>query len=98
MLNPGPADPNGIHPLIWRPFKKKPRFTLPAGKPLTLVSYAAGEPVRAFVEPVGDGDVLPDMPLFLTPEAWVKVPLEAAYTAAWAMVPERWRDELTPAK
>ncbi len=96
LLPPGAADPNGIHPLIWKPFKKKSAFTLPKGKTRTLAAYAAGDPVRAFVEAVGVGDRLPDMPLFLTPEAHVRVPLEAAYTAAWDMVPPRWRDELAP--
>ncbi|HEX4607067.1 MAG TPA: DUF4058 family protein, partial [Urbifossiella sp.] len=96
LLRPGPADPNGIHPRVWKHFKRKPAFALPPGKPLTLAAYAGGGTPRAFVEPVGVGDRLPDMPLFLTPEAHVKVPLEAAYSAAWAMVPGRWRDELAP--
>ncbi|HYH65825.1 MAG TPA: hypothetical protein VD866_14095, partial [Urbifossiella sp.] len=83
-------------PLIWKPFKKRARFTLPPDKPLTLAAYAAGEPAHAFVENVAVGEPLPDMPLFLTPEYHVLVPLEASYAAAWAMVPPRWRDELAP--
>ena len=98
IIVPGRADPNGIHPLIWKPFKKKSRFALPADKPLTLASYAATDPARAYVEPVAVGDRLPDMPLFLTPNLYVKVPLEAAYVAAWKLVPQRWRDELAPPK
>ncbi len=96
LLRPGIRAPNGIHPLIWKPFKKRSRFTLPPDKPLTLAAYAAGDPARAFVEPVGVGERLPDMPLFLSPELHVIVPLEATYAAAWAMVPRRWRDELAP--
>jgi len=96
LHRPGRADPNGIHPLIWKPFKKKVPFILPAEEPLTLAAYAAGDPVRAYVEPVAVGETLPDMPLFLTPESHVLVPLEASYAAAWAMVPPRWRDELDP--
>ena len=32
---------------------------------MTLAAYDAGPPTVAYVEPVGVGDVLPDMPLFL---------------------------------
>jgi hypothetical protein len=31
------------------------------------------------------------MPLFLAPETYVLVPLEATYLAAWRGVPERWK-------
>ena len=43
------------------------------------------------------GDTLPEMPLFLTPEVYVPVPLEATYRAAWEGVPEFWRDVLSAA-
>lgn len=93
VFPPGRRDPNGIHPLIWSTFKKTP-FRLPADKPLTLAAYAGGEVPRAFVEPVAVNDPLPDMPLFLTPDEYVNVPLEASYQAAWAEVPDRWREVL----
>jgi hypothetical protein len=41
-----------------------------------------------------DGDMLPDMPLYLTPELYVNVPLEATYRTAYDAVPRRWRDVL----
>jgi hypothetical protein len=38
------------------------------------------------------------MPLFLTTEIYVPVPLDATYQAAWEAVPAIWRDVLaTPA-
>ena len=95
LLPPRRKDPNGIHPLIWRRFKKS-KFELPPGKPFALAGYAADEVPRAYVEAVGVGDPLPDMPLFLTPKEHVKVPLERAYQAAWARVPDRWREVLDP--
>ena len=49
---------------------------------------------RAYIEPVGLGDVLPDMPLYLEPEAYVPVPLEATYQAAFDVMPARWRSVL----
>jgi hypothetical protein len=52
-----------------------------------LASYDAGDGVVAYVEFVGIGDSLPDMPLFLRPEVYVAVPLEATYQAAWSVFP-----------
>lgn len=95
ILPPRRKDPNGIHPLIWRRFKRSP-FQLPPDKPLTLAGYAAGPRAEAFVTPVGVGDPLPEMPLFLTPERYVNVPLEPSYQAAWVGMPPRSREVLEP--
>ncbi len=46
---------------------------------------------NAYFEPIGVGAALPDMPLFLTPDYYVNVPLEATYQAAWHGVPKRWK-------
>jgi len=35
------------------------------------------------------------MPLFLTAEVYVPLPLEATYQSAWEAVPAYWRDMLT---
>ena len=40
------------------------------------------------------GDSLKDMPLFLDPEWYILVPLEATYQAAYRGVPRRWRTVL----
>ncbi|MGD0446946.1 MAG: hypothetical protein ABSA39_23665 [Edaphobacter sp.] len=40
------------------------------------------------------GAVLPDMPLFLEPGAYVNVPLEATYNAAFDGISRRTRDLL----
>ena len=45
----------------------------------------------AYVEPVGVGDVLPDMPLFLTNDLHIMTPLEPTYQAAWDASPEELR-------
>ena len=58
---------------------------------VTLASYEAVAPPKAYVEPVAVGDVLPDMPLFLVPGGHVLVPLEATYLAAWEGVPIQGR-------
>lgn len=40
------------------------------------------------------GDVLPRMPLFLSADAYVNLPLADAYDAAWRGVPNYWRETL----
>ncbi len=87
---PTPRDPQGIHGAIWTELEDD-TFVPPPGKPLTLVAYAAGEPCTAYVEPIAVGDPLPDMPVFLTAQSYVSVPLEATYQAAWRGTPQRWR-------
>ncbi len=95
LFPPGPRDPQGIHAAIWSEIDDDP-FQLPPDKPLTLASYSAGYVQRAFIEPVAVEDELPSMPLFLEAEVYVLVPLEETYRTAFAAVPKRWRDELTP--
>jgi hypothetical protein len=61
-----------------------------------LASYESGAGVRAFIEPVGVGDALIDMPLYLQPGRYVAVPLEETYRLAFESVPRRWRTILEP--
>ena len=91
---PGKRDPNGVHAAIWDEVVGRP-FTLPPEKPLTLASYSSGEELAAYVEPVAVGDPLPDMPLFLEPDVYVNVPLEASYASAWQSFPDEWKQVLT---
>ena len=101
-FGPTARDPNGIHEAIWKATTKrdakKPRkpFALSAKKPLIAASYCVGgREITAAVEPFAIGDPVPDMPLFLTPdEAYVTVPLEETYLAAWPDVPRIWREAL----
>ena len=60
-------------------------------KPLTLAAYSAGLVKTAYVEPLAVGDELSSMPLFLSASAYVSVPLEETYLAAYGGVPHRWR-------
>lgn len=86
-------DPEGIHPEIWAEVGGSP-MEIPPDKPLTLAAYDAGPPTTAYVEPVAVGDVLIDMPLFLAPDWYVSLPLEATYQAAYRGVPRRFREVL----
>lgn len=96
LFPPAARDPQGIHKAIAEQFLDVP-FKLPAGKQLTLVSYRAA-PLTAYVEPIAVGDRLPDMPLFLTAEYHVPVPLESTYLATWAVCPEPTRELVETAK
>ncbi len=86
---PGPRDPRGIHGALW---ERLFGDTVPTPeKPLTLAAYAAGRVPTAYVEPLAVGDELPDMPLFLTSEQYINVPLESTYRAAYEGVPRYYR-------
>ena len=90
---PGPRDPQGMHALLWERLSDAAPVP-PADKPLTLAAYVAGAVATAYVEPLAVGDTLPDMPLFLDPEQYVNVPLEATYRAAYEGVPRYYRQIL----
>lgn len=92
---PTKRDPDGIHAAIWGEVTEE-AFQLPADKPLTLVAYETGPITRAYIEPIAVGDVLPEMPLYLEPDFYVSVPLEATYTTAFTAMPLRWRRVLEP--
>jgi hypothetical protein len=90
LFPPTSRDPLGLHKLIWDEISSEP-FDFPAGKNRVLASYEAGTEKAAYVEPIGVGDPLPSMPLFLAEGLHVKVPLEATYQATWATCPEDMR-------
>jgi hypothetical protein len=83
---PGRHDPDGLHAAFWG---TTPGVT--ADQPLSLAAYRADTCSTAYFEPIATGDVLPDMPLFLTPERYINAPLEATYQTAWRGVPQRWK-------
>lgn len=86
LFPPGRRDPQGIHKAIWDRLTDEP-FALPPDKPLTLAAYSSGTEIVAYVEPVAVGDVLPDMPVFLTADRCVRCPLEATYRTTWDQYP-----------
>ena len=92
LFPPTPRDPRGVHPVVWEPLvSDRDPYTPPPGEPLTLVSYIAPPAPKAFLEPVAVGAVLIDMPVFLTRERYIDLPLEATYLQAWEAVPKFWK-------
>ncbi|MFO0803474.1 MAG: DUF4058 family protein [Gemmataceae bacterium] len=94
LFPPTKRDPRGVHRAILDEFGSRP-FAPPRGKPLTLAAYRAAPPLTAYVEPVAVGDAMPNMPLFITKDAHVPVPLEETYMANWKATGKPLRDMLT---
>jgi hypothetical protein len=93
LFPPGTHDPLGMHGAIWSFLDDEP-CEYPARKRLTLASFLAGSPRELFLEHLAVGSALADMPLFLSLDRYVNVPLEATYQAAYRGVPEFWRNVL----
>ena len=95
LFPPGPYDPQGMHGAVRRRLgQPEDPYDLPAAEPLTLASYVAGARVDIYVEPLAVGAVLPEMPLFLTQQRYVGLPLESTYQAAYQGMPSFWRGVL----
>lgn len=90
LFPPGPHDAGGLHRVIWDHYGEE--YVPPVDKPLIAVAYQAGLFPTAYLEPLAVGDELPTMPLFLTPERYINVPLAPSYDAAWWGVPQVWKD------
>jgi hypothetical protein len=97
IFPPSKRDPQGIHKAIWDEISED-EFVLPADRPLTTASYIGGMSKEAFIEPLAQGSPLPEMPLFLTSNIYVRVPLEVTYQAAWDAVPGIWQKALQGAR
>jgi Protein of unknown function (DUF4058) len=90
---PGPRDPSGIHGVVLNEIGSED-YVLTRECLLTVAAYVGGTSVEAFVAHFAVGEALPEMPLFLTRENYVRVPLESAYTAAWEDVPPQYQEVL----
>ncbi|HQU43458.1 MAG TPA: DUF4058 family protein [Pirellulales bacterium] len=81
--------PFGIHAAIWQEFATEDTAEIapPKERPRMLAAYSAGQELTAYIETRNVGDPLTDMPVFLRPEEYVRVPLEATYQKAWSNFP-----------
>lgn len=90
---PGSRDPHGIHGALLNEIGSKD-YVLGSARPLTAVAYIGGGVIDAFVAHFAVGEPVPQMPLFLTRENYIRVPLEGTYMAAWEDVPPQYQELL----
>lgn len=93
LFPPGRHDPRGMHGAIWGRFEDEP-YVIPQDQPLTLASFTAGLQPVAYVEHLAVGAELIDMPLFLNPDHYLNVPLEATYQTAFRGLPSFLQESL----
>lgn len=93
LHKPTKRAPQGIHGAIIGSFDGS-EYQSPSDKRLTLVAYESGIPLKAYIQPVSVGDMLPDMPLFLDRGRYVNVPLEETYQAAFQGLPRHFKQQL----
>jgi len=91
VFPPPSRDPQGIHKVIWEQFNEQP-FDFPIGKDRILVSYRAEIDPIAYIEPIAVGDTLADMPLFLSDDFYISVPLRQTYEATWESQPQDFHE------
>lgn len=100
ILPPGKHDPRGMHAAFWE-YAYGDAQGVTAEEPFGAAAYRMEvsteklpEPMAfptAYFEPFGRQGPLPTMPLFLTSEYYINVPLDETYAAAWSHVPRRWQ-------
>lgn len=94
LIRSGKNCPDGLPTyLSFSNFNATPNIT--EDKPFTLTAVRSGETYEAFVETIGVGDTLTDMPLFLNDSQYIPLPLEKTYESAWQGVPLPWKQKLS---
>jgi hypothetical protein len=92
LFAPGSQDPTGMNGAIWQALDESGEpFAVPAKSPLALAAYVADNPVEIYLRYTTIGRPLPNVPLFLTPDHYVDLPLERTYETAFRGMPEVWR-------
>ncbi len=70
----------------------------PPDEPLCCAAYrAAGPATTSFIEPLAVGAPVPTMPLFLTTDRYVNLPLAESYAEAFGPTPRKYKALLDPA-
>lgn len=95
LFGPTVSDPHGLPAAFWERRIDQPDGRVPFvtdSEPFSLSAWRAGHAPTCYIELAGSGSTLPDMPLFLTQQQYVNVPLEATYQEAWRDVPAPWKE------
>jgi hypothetical protein len=96
LFPPGKPDPQGVNAEIWQRLdpEEGEEYVRPPNKPFTLASYSAGYATTVYLRHLSPGEPLQDMPLFLTAERYVNLPLAPTYESAFGGMPDFWREVL----
>jgi hypothetical protein len=88
-----PGSPEHVPSDLWKRLTGRPLMNnISAG---VFAAFAAGPEPEVFVDTVNLGSVLPEMPVFLAPDAYVLVDLDAAYQWAWDGTAKCLKDQIT---
>ena len=82
LLPPTRFTPVGLGGAIWAAVDGED-YPFAPEKPLAADALQAGRVMELFSNPLSVGDELPDVPLFLTPDLYIELPLAAAYADAF---------------
>lgn len=90
---PTKRDERGLHAEFWSSsFGETNIPGCDIQRPLGMAAYHSTYVPKAYFQPFAVGDRLIDMPVFLTKDHYVNLPVEATYQEAWNGVPKRWRE------
>jgi hypothetical protein len=91
VLPPTRRDRGGIHAAVMKALGEA-QVTRRGGR--AFASYRAGPRLAVQAEQIAVGDRVPNLPLFLTPDESVELPLAATYAAAYRGVPGCWKEAI----
>ena len=80
--------PSGLQAEVWRTVCEEP---LVGAGPMRWVTYAVNYRITAYVQSADVGLSVPDLPLFLSGDTYVDLPLAETYAEAYRGVPNRFR-------
>jgi hypothetical protein len=91
LFPPGKFDPEGLA----RGLQIESESIVPAvttDEPLSFISLRVSDHISGFVELGAVGRDVPTMPMFLSGERYVNLPLNDSYSQAWQGVPAPWKE------
>jgi hypothetical protein len=91
LFGPTTRDPEGFPRAFWGSDGNGRIPAVSSDKPFSLSAFQTDRTLTGYFEILGVGDELVPMPLFLTSQRYIYVPLSETYAAAWEGVPAQWK-------
>ena len=91
LFGPTARDEQGFPGAVWVTDDDSHLAAVTEERPFSLTACQSDLIPIEYSELPGVGDELTPMPLFLTAESYVYVPLSETYSAAWQGVPAQWK-------